>query len=130
MQRIYDFLKKAGVYYLATVDGYQARVRPFGTIKIVDDKLCFLTGKTKSVSKQIHANPNVELSAFVEGQWIRVQAIAVEDPRVESQSAMLEGYPELKKMYAPGDGNTEVFKLDRGVAVISSFTEAPITIEF
>ena len=60
MQRVYDYLKKCKTYYLATVDGDQPRVRPFGTIELIDGRLCFQTGRSKHVSKQIHANPKVE----------------------------------------------------------------------
>lgn len=130
MQRICDFIKNAGVYFLATIDEDRPRVRPFGTIHIIDGKLCFLTGKCKSVSHQLHDDPTIELSAYKDGQWIRVQAHAIEDPRIEAQEAMLQAYPDLRGMYTPGDGNTEIFKLESGVAVIYSFTAAPVTIRF
>ena len=131
MQRIYDFIKKCGgTYYLATIDGDQPRVRPFGTLEFIDGKLCMLTAKSKPVSKQIHDNPKVELCASQGGSWIRVQAFAVEDPRVESQEKMLDLYPDLKAFYQPGDGNVEILKLESGVAVISSTSEAPVTIRF
>ncbi len=130
MQRVYDFLKKCQTYYLATVEDDQPRVRPFGTIEIIDGALCFQTGKSKPTSRQIHDNPKVEICAFDGDSWIRVQALAIEDPRVESQEKMLDAYPELKGMYAPGDGNTEIFKLIQGVATISSFSAAPITIKW
>ncbi len=130
MQRIYDYLKKCKTYYLATIDGDQPRVRPFGTIEMIDGKLCFQTGKSKPVSAQIHANPKIEICAFDGGTWLRVSAIAVEDPRIESQEKMLEAYPELKNMYRAGDGNTEIFKLVSGSAVISSFSDSPVFVEF
>ena len=130
MQRVYDFLKKCQTYYLATVEDDQPRVRPFGTIEIIDGALCFQTGKSKPTSRQIHDNPKVEICAFDGDSWIRVQALAIEDPRVESQEKMLDAYPELKSMYAPGDGNTEIFKLVQGVATIYSFSAAPVTIKW
>ena len=130
MQRIFDFLKKCKTYYLATIDDDQPRVRPFGTIEIIDGKLCFQTGKSKPVSKQIRENPKIEICAFDGSTWLRVGAIVVEDPRIESQEKMLEAYPELKGMYKPGDGNTEIFKLVSGSAVFSSFTDAPVIVDF
>ncbi|MDD3590894.1 MAG: pyridoxamine 5'-phosphate oxidase family protein [Thermoguttaceae bacterium] len=130
MQRIYDYLKKCKIYYLATVDGDQPQVRPFGTIEIIDGSLCVQTGKSKPVSAQLHANPKIEICACDGDTWLRVRALAIEDPRVESQEKMLESYPELKAMYQAGDGNTEIFKLTSGVAVFSSFTEAPVIVEF
>ena len=130
MKEVYDFLKKAGTYYLATVEGDQPRVRPFGTIDIFEDKLYIQTGLKKDVAKQILANPKVELCAFDGGKWIRVSAEAVLDENIEAQKHMLDAHPELKAMYAPGDGNTAVFALKNGTAVIASFTEPPVTCVF
>jgi uncharacterized pyridoxamine 5'-phosphate oxidase family protein len=130
MNTVNDFLKKAGVYYLATVEGDQPRVRPFGTVNVFEGKLYIQSGKKKAVAKQIEANPKVELSAFVDGKWIRVAGELVEDDRIEAQKAMLDAYPELAGMYQPGDGNTVVYYFKDAVATISSFTEAPVTIRF
>lgn len=130
MQSVYQFLKEAGTYYLATVEGDQPRVRPFGTIHEFEGKLYIQTGKTKPVSAQIHANPKVEICAFQNGEWLRVSATLVEDDRREARVSMLEAYPELKAMYSPDDGNTEVFFLKDAKATFSSFTAAPKTVEF
>jgi len=131
MNEVYEFLKSAGVYYLATVEGDQPRVRPFGTIDLFEDKLYIQTGKVKPVAHQMKANPKVELSAMTQdGKWIRIAAEAVLDDNIEAQTHMLDAYPNLKAMYQPGDGNTEVYYLKNAVAQICSFTEAPKTIEF
>ena len=130
MQRIYDFLKAAETYYLATADGDQPRVRPFGTIDLFDGRLTFQTGLVKDVAKQILANPKIEICAMNGGRWIRVEARAVLDERIEAQEHMLAAYPSLQAMYKPGDGNTAVFALTEGKAVIASFTEAPVEIRF
>jgi uncharacterized pyridoxamine 5'-phosphate oxidase family protein len=130
MKEVYDFLKKAQTYYLATVEGDQPRVRPFGTVDIFDGKLYIQTGKTKDVAKQIAANPKVEICAFDGGSWIRVQANAVEDPRREAKVHMLEAYPMLKDRYSPDDDNTLVLALNDGVATISSFAGPPKEIKF
>lgn len=130
MKTAYDFLKKAEVYYLATVEGDQPRVRPFGTIDIFEEKLYIQTGKIKPVANQIKANPKVEISAMAEGKWIRIAAEAVLDDNIAAQEHMLEAYPNLKHMYQPGDGNTEVYYLKNVKAQICSFTEAPVIIEF
>ncbi|MBQ1229099.1 MAG: pyridoxamine 5'-phosphate oxidase family protein, partial [Firmicutes bacterium] len=108
MKTVYEFLKKAEVYYLATVEGDQPRVRPFGTIDIFEEKLYIQTGKIKPVANQMKANPKVEISAMAEGKWIRIAAEAVLDDNIAAQEHMLEAYPNLKHMYQPGDGNTEV----------------------
>ena len=130
MEEIYAFLKKCGVYYLATVEGDQPRVRPFGTIDLFEGKLYIQTGKVKDVAKQMKANPKVEISGMAEGKWIRLAAEAVLDERVEAQTHMLDAYPSLQGMYKPGDGNTEVFWLKNVKASICSFTEAPRSFEF
>ena len=131
MNEVYEFLKSAGVYYLATVEGDQPRVRPFCTIDIFEDKLYIQTGKVKPVAHQMKANPKVELSAMTpDGKWIRIAAEAVLDDNIEAQTHMLDAYPNLKAMYQPGDGNTEVYYLKNAVAQICSFTEPPKTIEF
>lgn len=130
MQRVVDFLKEANTYYLATVEGDQPRVRPFGTAHVFEGKLYIQTGKVKDVSKQIHANPKVEICAFKGGQWLRVAGELVEDDRLEAKESMLDAYPSLKNMYAADDGNTEVFYFKNAVATFSSFTSAPEVVKF
>lgn len=130
MKEVYEFLKKCGTYYLATVEGDQPRVRPFGTVDLFEDKLYIQTGKVKDVSKQMMANPKIEICAFDGSTWIRIAATAVEDDRIEAQEHMLEGYPSLKANYQPGDGNTQVFYLKDATAVFSSFTAEPKTVKF
>jgi uncharacterized pyridoxamine 5'-phosphate oxidase family protein len=130
MREVYDFLKKANTYYLATVEGDQPRVRPFGTVDIFDGKLYIQTGKVKDVSKQIKANPKIEICAFNGENWIRVQAVAVEDDRREVKEHMLDAYPQLKDRYSADDGNTQVLYLKDAVATISGFTSEPRVIKF
>lgn len=130
MQEVYDFLKKAGTYYLATVDGDQPRVRPFGTVAIFDGKLYIQTGKVKPTSRQLHANPKAEICAFVDGRWIRVAGRLIADERREAKKHMLDEYPNLRGMYNEDDGNTEVFYFEDAVATISSFGGAPVEIRF
>ena len=130
MKEVEKFLKKAETYYLATVEGDQPRVRPFGTVHIFEDKLYIQTGKKKDVSKQLHANPKVELCAFKGGEWIRVAGELVEDDRIEARQSMLDAYPSLQQMYSADDGNTEVFYFKNATATISSFTHEPVVIKF
>ena len=130
MQEVYEFLKKCGTYYLATVEGDQPRVRPFGTIDLFEGKLYIQTGKVKSVSKQIQANPKVEICAFMDGKWLRVAGKLVRDDRYEAKKHMLDAYPSLQAMYKPEDDNTEVLYFEEAEATFSSFTEAPKTIRF
>ncbi len=130
MQRVEQFLKQADTYYLATVDGDQPRVRPFGTVNIFEGRLYIQTGKVKDVSKQIHKNPKVEICAFKDGTWLRVSGELVEDDRIEAKKSMLDAYPSLQKMYSAEDANTEVFYFKNAKATFSSFTSAPETVEF
>lgn len=130
MNEVYEFLKNSQTYYLATIDGETPRVRPFGTIDLYENKLYIQTGKVKDVSKQIKANPNIEISAMFEGKWIRVNAKAYLDESIEAQKHMLDAYPSLLKMYQPGDGNTEVFYLKDVKAQICSFSEETKIYEF
>jgi uncharacterized pyridoxamine 5'-phosphate oxidase family protein len=130
VQEVYEFLKKCGTYYLATIDGNQPRVRPFGTVNIFENKLYIQTGKKKSVSKQMQKNPKIEICSMNGGQWIRIEAVVVEDDRVEAKQSMLDAYPNLKSMYSATDNNTQVLYLKNATAIISSFTKEPKTIKF
>ncbi|MDD3569963.1 MAG: pyridoxamine 5'-phosphate oxidase family protein [Lachnospiraceae bacterium] len=130
MKEVYEFLKKCQTYYLATVDGDQPRVRPFGTVNIFDDKLYIQTGKSKNVSKQIHTNPKIEISAFDGSDWIRIEAIAVRDDRLEAKQSMLDAYPSLQGMYKAEGDNTETLYLKDATATFCSFTSAPRVIRF
>jgi uncharacterized pyridoxamine 5'-phosphate oxidase family protein len=125
MQEVYDFLKKCGTYYLATVEDDQPRVRPFGTVEIFEGKLYIQTGKSKEVSKQIQKNPKVELCAFGEGKWLRLAGTLVRDDRVEAKAHMLDNYPGLKGAYSAEDDNTEVLYFKDATATFSSFSDAP-----
>ena len=130
MKRVHDFLKNAEVYYLATVEGDQPRVRPFGTVNRFEGKLYIQTGKVKPTSHQLAANPKAEICAFHGGTWVRIAGELVEDDRAEARKSMLDAYPSLRKMYDENDGNTQVFYFRNATATFSSFTSPPETIDF
>lgn len=130
MEEVYQFLKQCGTFYLATEEGNQPRVRPFGALNIFDGKLYIQTGKRKNVSKQMQINPNVEISGMVGGKWIRLEGKVVRDDRREAKEAMLDNNPELKGMYSADDDNTEVLYFEKAKATFCSFTEAPKIVEF
>lgn len=130
MQRVCDFLKKAGTYYLATVEGDQPRVRPFGTVHIFDGKLYIQTGRVKPVAQQLAANPKAEICAFKDGVWLRVAGELVEDDRVEARKSMLDAYPSLRRMYDENDGNTQVLYFEHAVATFTSFSAPVETVKF
>lgn len=126
IQKLHDFLREAKTYYLATSDGEQPRVRPFGTALLFEDKIYILTSREKAVSKQVDSNPKFEISAMnTSGKWIRVSGILKTDDRIEVHQAMLETYPHLKDMYTAGGENTHTLYLNKVKAVIYSFTAEP-----
>ena len=130
MKRAYDFLKEAGTYYLATVEGDQPRVRPFGTANIFEDKLYIQTGLKKPVAQQLLKNPKAEICAFTKGKWIRIAGKLILDERFEAQKSMLDAYPNLRGMYAENDGNTAVFYFQDATATIAGFGGEPETFTF
>lgn len=130
MDKVLKFLKDAETYYLATVEGDQPRVRPFGTAHVFEGKLYIQTGKVKDVSKQLHQNPKAEICAFKNGEWLRVSGKLIEDDRNEARQSMLDAYPSLQKMYKADDGNMEVFYFKNATAIFSSFTHEPQIIKF
>lgn len=130
IEKATQFLKEAQTYYLATVEGDQPRVRPFGTAHIFEGKLYIQTGKVKNVSRQLLANPKAEICAFKGGEWIRIAGELVEDDRMEARQSLLDAYPSLQNMYAADDGNTQVFYFRNARATVSAFTHEPEEIDF
>ena len=130
MEEVYEFLKKCGVFFIATMDGDQPRVRPFGVVNIFENKLYIQTGKVKNVSKQMQINPKVEISAYVDGKWIRLEGEVERDDRRAAKASMLDANPMLKNMYSADDDNTEVLYFKKAKATFCSFTEAPKTCEW
>ena len=130
MNRVAEFLKEAGTYYLATMEGDQPRVRPFGTVNVFEGKLYIQSGKVKNVAKQLKVNPKAEICAFKDGKTLRVAGELIEDDRREARVSMLDAYPELQGMYSPDDGNTVVYYFKNATATFSSFTSAPEVVKF
>ena len=130
IERVCKFLDDTGTYYLATVEGDQPRVRPFGTALVFEGKLYIQTGKVKNISKQLTANPKAEICAFDGGKWLRVAGELINDDRIAPKAAMLEKHPELKGMYKAEDDTTQVLYVRNATATFSSFTDAPETYTF
>ncbi|MBQ3386370.1 MAG: pyridoxamine 5'-phosphate oxidase family protein [Eggerthellaceae bacterium] len=131
IERVYDFFKKSPTYFLGTMDGMQCQVRPFGTMALVDGKLYIQTGRKKDAYSQMVQHPRIAICGWDgKGQWVRISATAIEDPSVEAQAKVLDCYPELKAMYAAGDGNTAVFFLVDGEAHFCSFTAPEEVVKF
>ena len=130
MKETMEFLQKAGTFYLATVEGDQPHVRPFGAVCEFEGKLYIVTNNMKDVYKQMEANPKIEISGMAGGKWIRLKAEAVRDDRFEARKAMLDANPSLRNMYSEDDGKVEVLYLQNATAAICSFTDAPVTYTF
>jgi uncharacterized pyridoxamine 5'-phosphate oxidase family protein len=130
MNEVCEFLKRSGVYYLATDEGGQPRVRPFGTAHIFDGGLYIQTGRKKPVFQQIVANPRVEICAFDKGQTLRVAATLVVDDRLEAEKSLLDAYPSLSGAYQPGDGNNVVLRLTDATATFSAMNAEPRVVKF
>ena len=130
MNEVYEFIKACQTYYIATMDGDQPRVRPFGTINVYDGKLYIQTSKKKRIAAQLAANPKAELCCFDGNRWIRVCGELIADERVEAKKSMLDSYPSLRGMYDENDGNTAVYYFHNATAYLSSFTEPERVIEF
>ena len=130
MKRVYEFLKKAEVYYLATVEVHQPRVRPFGTINEFEGKRYIQTGKIKTTSHQLVPNPKAELCAFTDGSSIRIACELIEDDRLEAKKSLLDAYPNIRGMYDENDGNTQVFYMKNAVATFSAFGKETEVIKF
>ena len=123
LERTLKFLDDASTYYLATVEGDQPRVRPFGTALIYNNKLYIQTGKVKKVSHQLSANPKAEICAFKDGRWIRISGELVEDETREVKTLMLDKMPVLRHMYNEDDGNMQMLYFKNMTVTFSSFTE-------
>ncbi len=130
MKEVYEFLKACGTWYIATEEGDQPRVRPFGALVEYDGKLYTLTNNTKKVFAQLMANPKVEISGMANGKWIRLEAEAVRDDRREARKAVLNASPSLRRMYNEDDGIVETFYFKNCTASICSFTEDPVVYQF
>ena len=130
METVCQFLKESGCYFLATVEGDQPRVRPFGTVNIFEGKLYIQTGRRKNVSKQLARNGKVEICAYqpAKRRWIRVSGTLIDDNRREAKQSMLDAYPGLKKMYSPDDENTQVLYFAPGATATIDSMGVPRTV--
>ena len=125
LAKVLAFLDNAETYYLATVEGDQPRVRPFGTALVFNDKLYIQTGKVKAVSKQLAKNPKAEICAFKDGKWIRISGELIEDDNREVKTLMLDKMPVLRHMYNEDDGNMQMLYFKKAKVVFTSFGSAP-----
>lgn len=130
MEKVFNFIKQCNTYYIATIDGDQPRVRPFGTINIFEGKLYIQAGKKKRIAAQLAKNPKTELCCFDGEKWLRLAGELVADDRFEAKKSMLDAYPELRKMYSENDDNTIVYYFKNATAYLTSFNASEEKIEF
>ena len=128
MKEVVKYLQECGTFYLATVEGDQPHVRPFGAVCEFEGKLYIITNNKKDVYHQMKANGKVEICGMNNGTWIRVKGVVKEDSRREARVAMMEANASLGSMYNVDDGLMTVFAFESGSAAICSFTESPKTI--
>lgn len=119
MSKINDYLTEAGVFFLATVEGNQPRLRPLGAHLEMDDKVIFGVGDFKNVYKQLVANPLTEIVACKQdGHWMRYTGKAVFETDEKYAHTMLEGMPHLKNVYNEETGHKMMcFHLEAATAV-------------
>ena len=131
MDEIVAYLKQCGAFYLATVEGDQPRVRPFGAVCAFEGKLYICTNNQKRVYAQMLSNPKVEISAMAQGGWLRLEAEAIPDHRREARVAMLQdNATSLSKLYTPDDNLFEVLYLKNAVASLNTYGKEPRIIRF
>lgn len=106
MSKINDFLNEAGVFFLATVDGDQPKLRPLGAHFEMDGKEIFGIGDFKEVYKQLLANPKAEIAACKpDGHWMRYTGKVVFETDEKYAEAMLDGAPHLRSIYNEETGH-------------------------
>lgn len=130
MEEVFEYLKKSHIFYIATCDGDQPRVRPFGALAEFEGKLYTQTGKIKNVYKQLKENPKVELCTMGKGGWLRLEAEAFEDERYEARKAVLDQCPNLRAMYSEDDGNCTVFYFSNVTATFIENGKEPRVVKF
>lgn len=132
MQEVQNYLKECGAFYIATVDGDQPRVRPFGVSEIINGRLYIMTGKVKDVFKQMDANGKFEICALKPSgsEWMRLSGTLVNDDNLAVKTEFLERNPGLKSMYKPDDGNMAVLYITNATARFCSFSAPERVVNF
>ena len=97
IEKVYEYLK-GKVYWRATEEGDQARVRPFGSLAIHEGKLYISTQKGKKVYQQMLTNPKIELGAMGQGGWIRVEAEVAEENDPDARKALWAANAARRKL--------------------------------
>ena len=130
VKKVYDFLEKAGTFYLATVEGDQPRVRPYGALLYFEDKIYIMAFGKTNATRQIAANQKAEICAF-KGQTLRIECELVEDNRPEVGKALVDKMPLLKNLGLGENGeNGVMYYLKNATAYFFKMMELVETIKF
>lgn len=123
MQEVQAFLKECGAFFIATADGDQPRVRPFGVSEIIDGRLYIMTGKVKDVYQQMVANGKFEICALKASgsEWMRLSGTLVNDETVAVKEEFLNRNEGLKGMYKADDDNMALLQITKATARFCSF---------
>lgn len=131
IQKVDEYLEKTGVWYLATEDGDQPKVRPIGFRMLLDGKIYFGVGKHKDVYKQMVANPNVEIAATLEGSFLRYYGKAVFESDQELAEKAKQLAPFLQDIYNEKTGfELKIFHLSPAVAEFRNMVEVEESFSF
>ena len=130
MNEVLEYLKACGTFYVATCEGDQPRVRPFGAVCEFEGKLYIVTNNRKNVYRQMKQDGKIEICGMHNGTWMRVEGTVTEDTRREARVAMMDANgAALSSMYSVDDGLMTVFRIESGTATVYSFTAEPKTYE-
>ncbi len=132
MEEVQAYLKECGTFFIATVDGDQPRVRPFGVSEIIDGRLYIMTGKVKDVYKQMAKNGKFEICALKPSgsEWIRLSGVLVNDDTLAVKEEFLNRNESLKSMYKADDNNMAVLYITNATARFCSFSEPERKVNF
>ena len=132
MQEVQSYLKECGAFFIATTDGNQPRVRPFGVSEIINGRLYIITGKVKDVYKQMDKNGKFEICALKKSgsEWMRLSGTLVNDETLSVKEEFLKRNPGLKAMYKADDDNMAVLYITNATARFCSFSAPERKVNF
>ncbi|MDL2243638.1 pyridoxamine 5'-phosphate oxidase family protein [Bacteroidales bacterium OttesenSCG-928-J19] len=125
MNRAVDLIRESKVFFIATTEGDQPRVRPFGVVADIHDKVYLATDNTKKCFRQMLENPKVEMAGMLpDGRWIRVTGVLVHDPSREAKVEFLRQSEYMANIYTVDDGIFEVLYFSSGVLEVVGHGES------
>ena len=132
MQEVQAYLKECGAFFIATADGDQPHVRPFGVSEIIDGRLYIMTGKVKDVYKQMAKNGKFEICALKKSgsEWMRLSGTLVNDETLSVKEEFLNRNEGLKSMYKADDENMAVLYISNATARFCSFSAPERKVNF